>query len=925
MRMSPVVFLVVLQGLSLRSASALQATILDSSTVSVSLARDPHLSDSSRQVGNSSSEGRPSRGAWFDVQDFGAHPRGDSKPIKVNTVANSTIVTLVGGKSDDFEDGEGIDIVDAGPNTTQTINPSAPEIVSPAISGSTKYTYQCVGADSGNGLVPGIPGVLADGPDSFAPTPLSNESISRVSNVLTIDVKNNFKVGTDARPTIVIVQGAVPQDLDGEYVIASATPTTITAITGMMVHGKEIGTTPGTSMVYPVVIVKCPDINQSERMGPDGKNIYELTTVQYAVYGNSSGRMQFISMTPPAANEKSPDHFSSKRNEVMDWGPFLSQDTVPPAGIPTLPPDAPTRQVFQGRIVSGGGTSQFVVSPAIPSAVSGAFAFHDDGPGILAAATVAKASVGGTVFLSPSKTTSKSGAYEINYPLNLPDSINFIFGDALNANATITFGRADSLTAVLGSEHSSFPQFSQRSYAAISGFASPQIFFPENGDLIDGLGFSTLSNHQISLFVTGSQQTISNSTFYANQTLSTSVVFQGPSAALHLANVAFLDFSSIPWPGPTIPALWFRSDYNVGMPNMVTLDGVNSFSYRGILLDMTGANLSSEVNYRFDVGEDQAPSTPLLMFYGAGYIQNVSLYGAIMDSTPAPAIGNWSSNVNNVKLNDIVTSAQAPQVTGLPIGGLSEDSSRPGTFPLGQNFDFLARLVAPTNFGKGGRSAWTGGELLLAQPLILDNEVAYPFAVAYPSPVLNLEQSTGGSLVEGQHYEIAVAVVGPNGGTSAPEVRGITIDPGENAILARWNCVPNAFGYDIFINGSRINNQPLPPNSQSFLVRAPANYGQLGELAGTGMPLVDNSGIYAPTVKAQKLGQVSASQFAGVGVITGGVFRFSFPSPYRLTPVCVSNDLTRPMPVQPEASPTSLTVRGVDGDRIAFLCVGNPD
>ena len=84
---------------------------------------------------------------------------------------------------------------------------------------------------------------------------------------------------------------------------------------------------------------------------------------------------------------------------------------------------------------------------------------------------------------------------------------------------------------------------------------------------------------------------------------------------------------------------------------MVVMDGVNSFSYRGIMIDTSGLNDNSEVNYIFEIQEDQAPSTPLLMLYGAGYLQNISLDGAVMDSTLAPAVANWSGGVNGLSVN----------------------------------------------------------------------------------------------------------------------------------------------------------------------------------------------------------------------------------------------------------------------------------
>lgn len=841
------------------------------------------------------------------------------------TSESSSRVTLSGRGSTDFQDGEYIDILAAGPPTTQTRRPGPPKVSSPVITGSAQYTYECVGVDRGNGLYPGEKAVVTNAPNSFSATPIPNVSISRTGNVLTVGVRNDFVAGPSAAPTIVIIQGAVPEDLNGEYVISTSTPDLVTATTGITVVGTETGNVAGTSLVYPYVSITCPDVDLEGSSNSSLGSAPKITTIQYAVYGNSSGAMKFIGMTSPVPITPLPKYFPSKQNGIKDWGPSLSIGTMPPTGIPLEPPIDPVNQIYQGRVVSGGGTPELVISPLTSSGVIGKAAYHDDGPALLDAARAAKAFGRGTVFISPRRNSLVNAAYQINYPLQLPDSINFTIGSAMIVNATITFGRADTINAIFGSSDSWFPQFSQRNYAGISGTASPQFYFPENANSIDGIGFSTNSNQQNSLLVTGSQQTISNTTFFAGQTLSTSIIFQGALTALHLTNVAFVDSSSVVWPGPVVPGLWFRSDNVTGVPNMVVMDGVNSFSYRGIMIDTSGLNDNSEVNYIFEIQEDQAPSTPLLMLYGAGYLQNISLDGAVMDSTLAPAVANWSGGVNGLSVNYVVTSGGYPQITGLPVAGLTERSSRPAAFPLGQNIGFSASLTAPISYGRADGLTLTTGETLIAQPTIVSNSDLYPLAFAYAPTVLSLGQRSGGKLHPGELYTVSVAVVGPNGGASAPTSKQITLNGGNNAITATWLPVQNAFGYDVFLNARKLDRIPLSPGTHSFSILGPANYGELGNLDGTGYPLLNRDGLFSSQISTAKLTQPTAEQFAGTGVLVLGTFRFKFPVAYRAAPVCTANDTTNTASVRPVATQTTLTVTGPQGDTIAFICVGNPN
>ena len=159
------------------------------------------------------------------------------------TSESSSRVTLSGRGSTDFQDGEYIDILAAGPPTTQTRRPGPPKVSSPVITGSAQYTYECVGVDRGNGLYPGEKAVVTNAPNSFSATPIPNVSISRTGNVLTVGVRNDFVAGPSAAPTIVIIQGAVPEDLNGEYVISTSTPDLVTATTELLPSlARRLGT-----------------------------------------------------------------------------------------------------------------------------------------------------------------------------------------------------------------------------------------------------------------------------------------------------------------------------------------------------------------------------------------------------------------------------------------------------------------------------------------------------------------------------------------------------------------------------------------------------------------------------------------------------------------------------------------------------------
>jgi len=85
-------------------------------------------------------------------------------------------------------------------------------------------------------------------------------------------------------------------------------------------------------------------------------------------------------------------------------------------------------------------------------------------------------------------------------------------------------------------------------------------------------------------------------------------------------------------------------------------------------------------------------------------------------------------------------------------------------------------------------------------------------------------------------------------------------------------------------------------------------------------------GLVGQTEAPAHLGQTAANQFAGTIKLSNGKVAVIFPIPYRITPVCVANDVTSVSNgVRPAPTATSVEFHGTGNDSIAYICVGNPD
>ena len=194
-------------------------------------------------------------------------------------------------------------------------------------------------------------------------------AISRAANgTITITTQNNHNFAatpSSGNPAIVIVEGCSPADLNGQFVINTASGNTITCLTGQL--GAETGTvTLGTSTAtcYEYVYITCP--------------AYTTNTVAYYIYSDSfnpGGALQLIGKTMLG------------EMGFKDYGPTLMQTDLSggvynaPAYVPTAPPSSAQNQMWGGKILSGGGTTSLVMTTNVTTSLtslSGTI-MHDDG------------------------------------------------------------------------------------------------------------------------------------------------------------------------------------------------------------------------------------------------------------------------------------------------------------------------------------------------------------------------------------------------------------------------------------------------------------------------------------------------------------------------------------------------------------------
>ena len=516
-------------------------------------------------------------------------------------------------------------------------------------------------------------------------------SISRSGTTISITTNANhgFQVQSGTKHTIVIVDGVTPYDLNGQYVVTSASGNSLTCAL-LAVSSTETGSVSAssTATVYEYVTVKCPAVSG--------------TTVAYYVYGDyGTGIYQLLGRTLPL------------QQTFFDWGPWLMAGFFAPSYVPTTPPASAQNQMYAGTIVSGAGTTSLVVTPSVPASGSGLTVMHDEGVCINDAIAACVAVGGGTVFVSPGD--EKYLTYYVNSPIIVSSLVTLSLGCAMIWNETLTQDSFTSLMSMGGPQSPNEPSFGFQNYVAVSGLGSPLLNIPNGAAYIAGIQFSCTHNNQWGVVVYGDEVQFERCFFNATASAAVPLIIEGGTTEARLTSCSFLAPSNITTTSgagtisyaPYIPALWLRSDDVDGQTNSnFQMDGINNFSGRGIFYDCSLVTTGDSSNYIFDAYEFQAPVTPFLMMMGSNTGQNISVRHVVMDSAVPAVIANWVSG-EGVYLTEVDSvfpeNGDTGIVTGYFIPGLKISRLMYDT-NVNQNYDTSSACMSASLTTNGATS-----------------------------------------------------------------------------------------------------------------------------------------------------------------------------------------------------------------------------
>ena len=605
-------------------------------------------------------------------------------------------------------------------------------------------------------------------------------TISRSGTTISIttDAAHNFLAQTGgAANTIAIINGITPADLNGEYVLLTASGSSLTLQTALSVATTETGSvTAGfsTVTVYEYTTVSCPTVS--------------APTVNYAIYGDSAtGSLAYLGETLYG------------QNKFVDWGPFYAGTPQQRGYVPSTPPGAAQKQLFRGNILSGAGTTSIVLTGNITSSVTSVTIVHDESLGIQTALNAVSTNGGGAVYLSPAAT--QFSQYAINYPVSIPQFVDLIIGSEIIGNEPVTMQGfnhvhqspySGSAANQCGAQFPSAPH-----YQCWQGVAKEYLHqgSAASADFVDEIAFNSFVNGQNFLVFDGSNGgygEVKNLSFTANSQMTSGtdvgLTYLNNTSQLndfHLSGIASTLSGPLGAGGqsgtqtgimafspPLLPSVLFRcGDSGAGtIAENVGMDAAanrNEISYRGILIDVSQCSNATGQNYHFDDDHDQAATTPFVSTYGNGSSLNtfnLEIGRVLVDSACIAVLGSFSRLGGPTVLNEntscggvgLITGNASPAlvVTGLQSGSIVGQTSNFISYPSQAS---SALIVQTPNYkldASGNQTINTLNQDAAARfagtSACVSSTKTFTFATAYlntPSIIVSDETTAGGARV----------------------------------------------------------------------------------------------------------------------------------------------------------------------------------
>jgi hypothetical protein len=406
---------------------------------------------------------------YYDLRQFGWYV--SSTYYKTGTTgsmsASSSTLSLTSAL--DFQNGEGVVVLGAGPTPTIS-TPTTVTAAAVGATGSTTYYYCVVDEDYYNGRTAcSAAGSVTNAVATLGIQTYTITAASRSSGVVTVTAANTIISGSQ----IEIQNGTTGQySFEGAFTSTSASSSAITY--NQYGQSNASGTvTSGNLRVVGAVAVKW--------QAPSA-----YTVLKHFIYRCTGAS---CALPTNAANYNLVGVATGQDSYFLDRGYTVNTAYIDNGDTPQTAPTSTSNGWLATTIVSGGGTTTLTLAASATNAVSGTTVKHDNAPVIKAACAAIPANTGQATFRAPSLPSAGaygfapfSSFFSFTSGIGSPASATcmggttFEFNGALWLNAPIQLGHQITLRGTPGGQLGSPSGYFEAPLTEVTGVAYPMFY-----------------------------------------------------------------------------------------------------------------------------------------------------------------------------------------------------------------------------------------------------------------------------------------------------------------------------------------------------------------------------------------------------------------------------------------------------------------
>jgi hypothetical protein len=730
---------------------------------------------------------------WIEGVTFGMRA---VTSVPTTTASCNGTSTYQLGSAAGIVNGDGLVVYGCGPTnavatpTFPTVTPSITKIgevsgaVVPGPTGSTTYQYCDSVSDGEGGLtacsdVTGTHGQTTTGQATLGPIQVTNTSYARSNNVVTVTCAATCPA---AQGGLVTIDNASDATFIGQFQIASVIDSThYTYTQGIDTRASSTVSTSATG-------------GQSTFIVGNHLTLPSTTGYQHIIYKFNG--TNFVNPCAVMPGE-------------LFWDDFGQTCPALPSYVPAIAPTVATADYVAGIITGGLPSTTITLSVASSRTTSGVTAMKDDGPPLVAAATVAFTGVlRGTLRLTTAGTNT---AYVINSHTVIPGvSGTIIQGNPIITNELLELPAKVNWIGDLGGPQLCTPQFGWAPGQCVTiGTAFPGIKVGTSSYL-SHLAFSGPAN---GLLVWGAISGTFNTTysfdsfsFPVGDRVGVGLSLRGNANNL-ITNSLFLTDNTIVVGQSTAPILYAANDpSNVQGPGDLTCTYCY-FTGRAAVINSTPNEGAGNI-YSFLLDYGQAMRTPLVAVNHANAFVHTDGWNPDSSTTATVANEGSADNLSVLIEHSQATSAESGGNPGIVTGNVIYGLDVPqGPAQIGQNIFQTHSLANALTKISTLSSTVTQNNYIMFQdaPLAVGPLFEVFSPLGPPVPTSTSVAPTSGGLVPVGTQQYSVIAVGFDGNPTKGSANiSCTTTSGNQTCTPSWNADTGAAFYSMYRNGQGV-------------------------------------------------------------------------------------------------------------------------